>query len=103
MLQREKISSVEFYDLLRRLLSSVREFNKRIDELNWVIESELCAKCNVYKIVHRRRKLSKTRDDLIFSIQELVKDPRDDKISLEKEELAAVFDHDGLVEELKGL
>lgn len=72
MLRNEK-DCLEFPKLLSQLLSSIRDINRRLDELKWIVKDKLCTEEGRKEIVQRIERLSETRMCLIYSLMDVKK------------------------------
>lgn len=88
----------------RELFASLRELNKRIDELQWIIKGDLYREDKKQEIIDRIKRLIETKFCLISSIYDI-------RIKLiecfsydvaEYEEIKEAFKIDGLYNRLNG-
>lgn len=71
MLQQEELSHRDIFNLIRELLVSIREINRRLQELKWVVKESLCNEEGRRKIVKRIENLNNTKMCFIYSVHDL--------------------------------
>lgn len=69
----DKTEYLEFQILLTQLFSSIRDLNRRLNELKGVIKSESCSDEGRRLTVKRIERLNETRMCLIYSVFDLRK------------------------------
>jgi hypothetical protein len=68
----DHLSDLEVYRITNQILSSIRETNRRLDELKWVVKEGLCdGPMGLRAIAKRIERLSETRMKLIYSVSDL--------------------------------
>lgn len=64
----KEVNSEELHFFIKEVLASLRDTNKRIDELNWVRHLESCDEQTKVSVAERLKKLHDSRSKLISSI-----------------------------------
>jgi len=99
-------NSQDFHQFFRELLSSIKETNRRIDELKWVLRSSICTDEGRNKVIKRIEALVQTRFCLMFSIYDtrlrLVSNLSDES-TLSRERAEELFKTNKIYKELKSL
>jgi hypothetical protein len=71
MLQEQTVSTKDCCDFLRESFSSIKELNRRIDELRMVINAGWCEGESKKKVLNRISLLMATRCSLIYGIYDM--------------------------------
>jgi hypothetical protein len=71
ILLQNEVNSKDLNIFLREILNSIRELNRRIDELKIVIKSGWCDEKGKKKLIDRIVALMDTRFNLIYSVQDM--------------------------------
>ena len=98
-------TSKQVRDTLREMISSIRELNRRIDELKYVIRSGWCTCDSKRKIVERIAELINSRFSLIYSIYDIRRSVIEScpLNSIEHKRMEEILSIDTLYKELKNI
>jgi uncharacterized protein YktB (UPF0637 family) len=75
---------INYHELIRNLLSSLRDVDVTIKELSWVIKNNYCTEEGKRNIVKRIKNLKDTQFKIAFSLQDLKHNYKNDKDFIQK-------------------
>lgn len=102
MLQKEEIKTSEYCFLIRELICSIREINRRLNELNIIIQSDFCTNEGKKEVFERCVRLTETKRCLVESLKEVVNNITSSSINEElKKDLNSLFNDINLYQELE--
>jgi uncharacterized coiled-coil DUF342 family protein len=98
----EESEYLDLFNFAKEMFSSIRGISVRIDELKWIVNSNVCREDRRKEVVERIKRLKETKLNLIYSMC----DKRRDILKVldrTKENDDCSFDVESLYEELKRL
>jgi hypothetical protein len=94
--------SAYYHDLIRSMLSTLKELKISIRELTWIVKKGYCTEEGRQHLVDRIKNLKDTQFKIAFSVQDLKSDIVKTIGSKEdREAIKTVFDHNNLIKKLR--
>ena len=99
----EDISQKDAHILVKEMMSSIREINRRLDEIRLILQNPKCSQALMIDLDERLKKLEITKDCLIDAIYRTRGNLLSFRETESRERLGEIFKVDNLSKELSKL